>query len=149
MLKDFKKISFLIAVFVLVIILSACQKSAPAPIEETNINSSVAETGKIIDVSEKNGETFNVVPGDVIYLKLIGEAKSGKQWTVISPTQGDYLSLKEQKVTGLDDKEILAGKTNFEWWLKIENKGEFDLQFDYGKLTKKAEQIFKIKVISQ
>ncbi|HLC89494.1 MAG TPA: protease inhibitor I42 family protein [Patescibacteria group bacterium] len=147
--KNFKKIFLILSIFILVIFISACQKSALAPIAETNLNLSVAETGTVIDVSEKSGETFNVVPGDVVYLKLVGQSKSGKQWTVVSPTQGDYLSLKEQKVTGLDDKEILAGKTNFEWWLKIENKGEFDLQFDYAKPGKKAEQTFKIKVISQ
>jgi len=147
--KNFKKTFLILAIFVLAVFISACQKSAPAPIEQTNVNRGVPETGNVIDVSEKSGETFNVVPGDVVYLKLVGQSKSGKQWTVVSPTQGDYLSLKEQKVTGLDDKEILAGKTNFEWWLKIENKGEFDLQFDYAKPGKKAEQTFKIKVISQ
>ena len=149
MLKDFKKISFFITVFILASTLSACKKSTPVPIEQVNINPGVVETGNIIDASGKNSQTINVVPGDLIYLKLMGEAKSGKQWTVISPAQGDSLSLKEQKVIGLDDKEILAGKFSSEWWLKVETKGEFDLQFDYGKLTKKAEQIFKIKVISQ
>ena len=129
MLKDFKKISFFITVFILASTLSACKKSTPVPIEQVNINPGVVETGNIIDASGKNSQTINVVPGDLIYLKLMGEAKSGKQWTVISPAQGDSLSLKEQKVIGLDDKEILAGKFSSEWWLKVETKGEFDLQF--------------------
>lgn len=109
----------------------------------------VPETGRVLDIGDKSGQRSTTTPGDVLYLKLTGEADSGKQWAVTSPTSGDYLILKDHKVTGLNDPEVSNGQFIDEWWLKIESTGIFDLQFDYGVIGQVAEQTFKLEVISQ
>lgn len=148
-----KLFSFLI-ILSLVFVLSACfgsnSNKEKNQQKETNLEIyGVPETGRVLDITEINGQTATVTPGDILHLKLIGEANSGRQWSVISPTAGDYLMLKDHQVIGLDNSEILGGKFTDEWWLKVEKTGEFELQFDYSAVNKEPEDSFKFKVISQ
>jgi len=144
-----KKIFLSLTILFLVFSLSACFKKEAEEVVSTPKVEGTVETGLVLDVTEKNDQTVETTPGDVLYLKLVGEANSNRQWTVTSPTSGDFLLLKDHQVIGLTDPEVLGGQFTDEWWLKIENKGEFDLQFSYGEPNKKAEKIFKAKVISQ
>ncbi|MFA5022018.1 MAG: protease inhibitor I42 family protein, partial [Patescibacteria group bacterium] len=108
-----------------------------------------AETGTVIDITSLNGQTVNAKLGDVIYIKLTGQANKGYQWSIASPTAADYLMLKDHKNSGLNDPNAAEGKFTDEWWLKVQNPGEFDLQFDYGQTKKPTTQTFKIKIITQ
>lgn len=107
------------------------------------------ETGVVLDITEKNGQSSTAKPGDILYLKLTGEAASGKQWAVVSPTSSDYIMLKGHKLIGLTDSKAPDGQFTDEWWLKVEKTGNFELQFDYGVLGKKAEKSFQFSVVSQ
>lgn len=140
------------ALIVTVLILSltvlyGCQKknTTVAPV----IPASVTETGTVVDVTEKNTQSITVVPGDVVYVKLTGEAASGNQWTVVSPVSGDFVSLNDHVVVGLTDRNAKDKQFTDEWWIKIEKKGSFDIQFDYGRPNDKAKKSFKVSVVSQ
>lgn len=102
------------------------------------------ETGTVLDITEKNGESATLVPGDVIYLKLVGEANSLKQWTVYSPTSTSALVLKDHKLVGLQDEE--AEEFTDEWWLKVVEAGNFNLTFNYGVPGKDVEDVFTFEV---
>ena len=144
-----RKIIFSIIVLSLAFSLTACRKNN-AVTEDLLINISGApETGVVLDVSDKTGQTVTVSPGDVLYLKLTGEADSGKQWVVVSPTTGDYVMLKDHKVVGINDPKILEGQFTDEWWIKIEDTGTFTLQFNYGVMGKAVEDSFKLEIISE
>ena len=147
-----KKILLLFVILSLFFSLSACFKKAGSDLskdsKDTEIDG-VSETGLVLDISEMNDKTATVTPGDVLYFKLEGEADSGKQWSVVGPTSGDYLMLKDHKVVGLNNPEIEGGKFTDEWWLKIEDTGIFDLEFEYGLPNQEAEEFFSFKVISQ
>ena len=142
-----KKIIFLSLILAAAFGLAACKNQAQT--DSAAEISGVPETGLVLDITEKNGQTTTVTPGDVLYLKLTGEADSGKQWTVTAPTKGNSLRLKDHKIVGLDNPEILAGQFTDEWWLKIEEPGAFDLKFDYGVSGEPAEQFFSLEVVSQ
>jgi hypothetical protein len=143
-----KKIFLFFFCFGLLIGLAGCQKDNSKSLK-SNIPQEVFETGRVLDISEKNDQAVQVVPGDVLYLNLSGEAESKKQWTVVSPTTGDHLLLKDQQVVGLNDKDILAGRFTVQYWFKILKTGEFNLQFDYGQPGKQVEKNFKVQVVSQ
>lgn len=142
-----KKILLLLVIFSLAFSLAACRQSAEDKLQQEIYG--VKETGNVIDISDKNGQTITTTPGDVLYLKLTGEAESNNQWNVVAPVAGNFLMLKDHKVTGLIDKKVLEGKFTDEWWLKIENKGTFEIQFNYGEVGKDAENSFKLQVVSQ
>lgn len=143
-----RKIFVIAALALSLTVLYGCQKKTttavtpPAPV-------SVAETGTVVDVTEKNNQSITVVPGDIIYVKLTGEAASGNQWTVVSPISGDAVSLKDHVVVGLTDRNAKDKQFTDEWWIKIEKTGSFDLQFDYGRPNDKAKKSFKVSIVSQ
>ncbi len=143
-----RKILLLLVVFGLAIFLSACgKKEQPVDVDEFN-TAGVPETGLVIDVTELNGQTATTTPGDVIYLKLSGEADSGNQWSVISPTTGGYIMLTDHQLIGIADPTILDGQFTDEWWLKIEKVGTFDLQFDYGTFGSEVIESFELEIVS-
>ena len=142
-----KKVLIVTVLVLSLTVLYGCQKknTTAAPV----ISASVTETGTVVDVTEKNTQSITVVPGDVIYVKLTGEAASGNQWTVVSPVSGDFVSLKDHVVVGLTDRAAKDKQFTDEWWIKVEKKGTFDLQFDYGRPNDKAKKSFKVSVVSQ
>ena len=99
-----KKFLPLLIILFLAFSLSACRKNTET--ERQREIFGVPETGTVLDITEKNGQTLTVTPGDILYLKLRGESKSGKQWSVISPTSGNFLMLKDHKLIGLNDTQI-------------------------------------------
>lgn len=107
------------------------------------------ETGVIIDVTERNGEVVSAQPGDVVYVKLTGESAAQKQWSVISPTSSNAIELKDHKIVGLLDPEVLDGRFVDEWWLLVLKSAEIELQFDYGVLGEEAEDTFAVTIQSQ
>ena len=144
-----KKISLLFITLLLAFSLSACFKKDKIDLAQEVEISGVPETGRVLDITQMNDKTATVTPGDVLYFKLEGEADSGKQWNVIGPTSGNYLMLKDHKVVGLNNPDIESGKFTDEWWLKIEDTGIFDLEFEYGLPDQEAEEFFNFKVVSQ
>lgn len=140
-----KRFSFVILVLTLAIVVVGCNKKE---VEEVDVRIfGVAETGLVIDVTDRNGGQATTTPGDVIYIKLTGEADSGKQWFVTAPTSGSNIMLKDHVVTGLVDAEL--EEFTDEWSIKVEEKGEFSLKFAYGATPEEPEDTFEIKVISQ
>jgi len=149
-----KKLIFIFTVGFLVFSLSGCgcsKKNGDAlPADTWNYEAyGVKETGLVIDITEMNQQSATTTPGDVLYLKLTGEAGSKKQWSVVSPTSGDYIMLKDHKVNGLGSTDAEDGQFTDEWWLKIENQGEFEIKFNYGAAGKEAEDSFSFIVVSQ
>lgn len=143
-----KKLSLGILVLTLTLLIAGCSKAKVTDTLENDIAVyGVPETGVELDITEKNTLVATTTPGDVLYLKLLGEAASGKQWTVAAPTSGQQIMLKDHKIVGLGDEELEIFTD--EWWLKIEETGEFSLQFDYGKPGQKVEDTFILKIISQ
>ena len=142
-----KKLLLLGIIFGLTIFLAACGKKNE-PTDKYNA-AGVPETGLVIDVSELNDQTVTTTPGDILYLKLTGEADSGNQWSAISPTGGGHIMLSDHKLIGIIDPEILDGQFTDEWWLKVEKTGTFYLQFDYGAFGSEVIESFKLEVVSQ
>jgi chagasin family peptidase inhibitor I42 len=126
--------------------LTACTKNTDEPKVEGQ-----EETGRVLDITEMAGQSAITTPGDILYLKLVGESNSGLQWQAVAPTSGNYLLLKDHEVIGLDDSNILEGQFTDEYWLKVEETGEFNLKFDYVTPAKanELEDSFEIKIISQ
>jgi len=144
-----KKIFLSIAILVLTFSLVGCFKSNKTDSNQEPQFEGAKPTGVVLDITEKNGQSGTVKPGDILYLKLTGEAASGKQWTVVSPATGDYLMLKDHKLIGLADSKAPDGQFTDEWWLKVEKTGNFELKFDYGVMGEKAEKSFQFSVITQ
>ncbi|MFA6410378.1 MAG: protease inhibitor I42 family protein [Candidatus Buchananbacteria bacterium] len=147
-----KKIFLAFSILILLFGLTGCfnfnaQSKAEKAAQQAKI-SGRPESGKVVDLTALNGQTVNVSLGDVLYIKLMGEANKGYQWKVTSPVTGDYLWLKDHKTVGLTDPKAPDGKFTDEWWLKAENPGTFDLQFEYGLVGKTPTQTFKVQVIS-
>ena|SRR3989344_3835615 len=142
-----KRTFAIVAIIVSFTVLYGCQKKTTTAIPAAPV--SVAETGTVVDITEKNNQSITVTPGDVIYVKLTGEAASGNQWSVISPVSGDFVSLKDHIVIGLTDRNAKDKQFIDEWWIKVEKKASFDLQFDYGRPNDKAKKSFKISIVSQ
>ncbi len=142
-----KKIILILLVSAMSLSLAGCWRKKV----ETAVTQEIAETGQTYDVSDKTGQAITVEPGDVLYLKLAGEAKSGLQWQVASPTSGNFLVLKDHQAVGLDDPNALDGKFTDEWWLKVQETGEVNLRFNYVVPGKPDEpkNSFELKVISQ
>jgi len=142
-----KKIALVLA---LMLIVSGCSIFTPTN-NEVDIADviGVEETGNTVDITSLNNQSVNVQVGDVIYLKLTGTANSGKQWTVVSPTGGEYLILKDHKVEGLNDEDAPNGEFTDEWWMLVAKTGEFTIGFDYGISGQEAERSFSVKVVSQ
>jgi len=136
---------FSLALLVLVsLVFAGCQKKS---VSLESVNTGVPETGLVIDVSGRNNGTATTTPGDVLYLKLSGKTGLRAQWNIVAPVSGDFMSLKNQQVTGLNQSNAT---TTFEWWFKIENKGTTQLQLDYQQLKpKKMINNFKLSIISQ
>ena len=141
-----KKIFLFIIFLGLTLSLVACGKPA-AVVNRINQNQEVAETGKVLDISDKNDQTINAVPGDIIYLKLNGKNDKDYLWSVASSTSMDSFILKDHKIGGLGQAN--NSTTTSEWWLKVEKKGDLVLQFSYGKINKPIEKLFKAIIISQ
>lgn len=131
-----------------VITLVGCQKKSSQNIV-TPVPTSVIETGTVIDVSDKNGQTITTVPGDVIYIKLVGEAASGNQWSVTSTSSSNMVSLKDHKLVGLMDKNAPNKQFIDEWWIKVERTGVFDLRYEYGRPGTASKKTFAVSIISQ
>ena len=148
-MKKITKSSVLSLVLLLLIVsLAGCWRSKA---ETSLVGDEAAAIGQTYDVTDKNGEAVTVEPGDVLYLKLEGESQSGWQWSVVSPTSGEFFVLQDHQTVGLDDPDVLDGKFTDEWWIKVQESGESNLQFDYGVPGKADEpqDSFGLKVISQ
>jgi len=144
-----EKSLLVISILLVAVIFAGCSKADKgndSEVVDTSIYG-VPETGTMIDITERNTLVATTTPGDVLYLKLLGESSSGKQWTVSAPTSGNSIMLQDHQITGLGDE---AGQEfTDEWWLKVEEIGEFSLQFDYGELGQEVEDTFELKIISQ
>ena len=141
-----RKLSLVILALAVGLTLAGCKKANPAD-EYDVVALGIKPTGVTLDISDKNGSSVTAAPGDVLYLKLVSPAVATKQWTVVAPTSGQPLMLQERKVADRQNEQA----TEFvdEWWLKIEQTGNFPLQFDYGQAGKKAENSFAVGIISQ
>jgi len=138
---------FILSLTILFLIpsLSACQKKPAIP-----VNQGVSETGRVIDITEMNGQEVRVEPGDVLSLSLKGESGSDFQWSIGRSTDQSYLSLKAHTVTG--DPHAESGKFSSDWQFKVEKEGEFNILFVYHNplvAGEEPEDTFQIKVISQ
>lgn len=143
-----KKFLIISLSFIIILGLVGCKKKTDQLIQSNPVNLEVPETGRVIDISDKEGQEVTVTAGDILYLKLTGKSEKGYQWLTISPAGGDCLTLKDQQVDGLAQPN--ATSTAFQWWLKVQKFClPFDLQFDYVKIKGKVKDSFKIKVISQ
>lgn len=131
-----------IGVLLLAVIFTGCTKKTGE--NKTVLPEDLPETGNVVDVSQKSGGSMNFVPGDIVYIRLVGEANSQKQWSVVSPTSSDILVLKDHKITGLTDET--AKEFTDEWWLKVVKRGQTLLQFDYGIFGEAVEQSFTFNI---
>jgi predicted secreted protein len=150
-----KKIYFIGLIFFLSFALVACfnKNNNQTDLNQNQINRDpvIPETGRVLDISALAGQTVTTTPGDLIYAKLIGdpnEYKNNYFWVIATPEASQYLSLKDHKITGLENDIGLGGYDN-EWWFKVEKTGEFDFGFNYLKPKEKPKKDFKIKIISQ
>ena len=132
---------FLILIFLAVFSfgIAACKNTRP-------VSDGVPETGNVTDISAQNGGEVTVVPGDVLYLNLVGEGDSGLSWFAVGPTSVDCLTLKDHQAKNLTSAD--ASSTS-EWWFKVEGTCNVDLQFDYGMVGEEIKETFKVKIISQ
>lgn len=143
-----KKFLIISLSFIVILAIVGCKKKTDQLIQSNPVNLEVPETGRVIDISDKEGQEVTVTAGDILYLKLASKSEKGYQWLTISPAGGDCLTLKDQKVDGLAQPN--ATSTTFQWWLKVQKFClPFNLQFDYVKMKGKAKDSFKIKVIGQ
>lgn len=133
----FKRISIFLAV---VILLTGCGK---APVSTPITDQGVKETGVVIDVSDKIGQTVSAQLGDIVYFKLTGEGGSGRQWSVTAPTSSPCVVLKDQHVDRLVEPHATS---TFEYWLLVEQACPFTVSLEYGKLKQKSVRTFSVQV---
>ncbi len=115
--------------------------STPTENDLPPVADSVAETGKVIDLSALNNQTVTTTPGDILYIKFTSDV-TFKQHSISSVDASAFVSLKDEEV-----KKQGNGYVN-EWWFKVEKKGEFEIKFNYGSSGKKPEQIFSYNIVS-
>lgn len=131
-----------VGVLLLAVILTGCAKKTEE--NKSTLPEDFPETGNTVDISQRSGESATLVPGDVIYVRLVGENRSQKQWSVVSPTSSDILVLNDHKVTGLNDET--AEEYIDEWWLKVVKRGSALIQFDYGIFGEEPDQSFTFNI---
>lgn len=133
----FKKIFSISLILFLFLALVACKKVVVNN-NIDNSNESVPETGKIIDISGKNGQVIFAVPGDAILIELAIEQNSGFQWSFREPVAGGLLSLKEHDT---------AEKSR--WIFKIEKPAQFNIRLDYeDAMAEKVKDAFLVKIVT-
>jgi len=129
-------------VLLLVLALTGCRRAASV---NEIVSSEIPETGIVLDISPLNGTTVTTTPGDVLYLKLSGEGGLGRQWFA-QPGGDSVFSLKQQQTSQLEQKNV---SSTFEWWFKIEQIGQAELEFDYHRANESARDQFKLNIVSQ
>ena len=127
----------------------ACANRSPRPLP--NVNVTVAETGTIIDVTDRNGAVVFALPGDVITLALRGNttryAKS--QWSFRAPVTGNALTLKRHDVITAGDPRLKPGEFISEWAFKIERPDAVEIRLEYEQLARRQPlDDFRIYLVS-
>lgn len=140
-----KKLYFLVFISFVILTFTACTPKEKISLSQENQKL----VAKFFDLTDKDGQEIKVTIGDVLYIKLTGKTNSGYQWNINGSTSNEFLLFKKHQVTGFGDPKILAGNFTDEWWLVVEKKGNFDLEFNYGKFKKEPESYFKAKIISE
>jgi predicted secreted protein len=144
----FKKILLIITISVLVMGLVACKKGTDNHQYETN--HSVPDTGRVIDVTEKNNSIVFTEPGDAILITLKAEKDSGFQWSFREPISGGYLTLKRHDIITENDPRLEEGELISEWKFKIEKAAQFNILLEYEQpaVSKEPKEVFLIKIVS-
>ena len=128
----------------LAVLLAGCaQPSKPGPILPDD---GVLETGRVVDISDLHGGTTEVNPGDLLYLKLTGQAGSGYQWVATAPTSTSVFRLKDQAVDNLNGP---TGTSTFEWWLKVMAPGATTLEFGYLSAAEGLSATYTLDILSR
>ena len=140
-----KKIIHVAMMAVCLAVLGGCAARPAATPADTSSNS---VSDRVVDISALNNQTVTTTPGDVLYLKLEGAADGKHQWNFAAQEAIDKLTLKDQKLSGFTPNQP-GGKFTAEWWLQVQQTGNFRLQFDYAQYNKKAEKSFVVQVVSQ
>ena len=133
--------------------LAGCSKNNLQPDDDgyipEEIRNEVKDSGATIDLTDLDGQTVTARSGDVLYVKLTGQSDSGYQWLVSSPTTGSAIRLVDHQVVGLEDPEILDGMFIDEWWIKVLEKEDFVLRFDYAIPGQEAEDSFSVNIATK
>ncbi len=142
-----KRILLIILAVVIVFGLGGCLKKE---VENQLTNTSVPDTGKIIDITEKNKQVIAAVPGDAILITLKTKKNEDWQWSFREPIAGEYLSLKRHDIITEGDTRVLEDEMISEWKFKIEKAGEFNIRFNLEESTetKNPKEVFLVKIIS-
>lgn len=136
-----KKIYFLVIVLLLTVGIAAYVRNSNGGSASSD---SVWDTGKILDITDKNNKVVFADLGDSLFISLVGEDDDSYQWTFREPIAGGFISLKKHKNT-------IKGDSIFsDWTLKVEKKDSFNLRFDYENpiLTEIPQDTFRVKVVS-
>ncbi len=115
----------------------ACANRSPRP--ATNVNVTVAETGTMIDVTDRNGTVVFALPGDVITLALRGSSTRypKSQWSFRAPVTGNTLTLKRHDVLTAGDPRLKPGEFISEWAFKIERPDAVEVRLEYEQLGRR------------
>lgn len=127
----------------------ACANRAPKP--ASNVNATVAETGTMIDVTDRHGAVVFALPGDVITLALRGNTTRypKSQWSFRAPVTGNALTLKRHDVLTANDPRLQPGEFISEWAFKLERPDAVEVRLEYEQLGRRTPlDDFRIYLVS-
>lgn len=141
-----KTATVVLVLIIATLFVGGCTRSTAVTEEQQSIVTDPLENKTIIDVS--NNQDVTVSTGEVIHVTLNGEYDSNKQWSIVSPTNTDNITLIDHKKR---DEVALGGENKYadEWWFSVNAKGQFDLKFEYAEAGKEPEETFTASITAQ
>ena len=141
------KYAFLLTAFVAVLVIAIC---FVAFTKSKHVTPSTPSTEKFIDLDEQNsGDTIQVLPGEIIRVKLRSNPSTGYSWE-LGPLE-DGLFEVESKFEADPHKEYEAGYGGCDiWTFQAEQSGETDISLTYERPwedNRPADKTFKLHVV--
>ena len=141
------KYACLLTAFVAVLVIAICFVAFSRSKHATPPNPS---TEKFIDLDEHNsGETIQVLPGEIIRVRLRSNPSTGYSWE-LGPLEDGFFEV-ENKFQADPHKEYEAGYGGCDFWtFRAERSGETDISLSYERPwedNRPADKTFKLHVV--
>ena len=141
-------------IFLLLLIfisVTAC-KMKKSDVVSSPINKSIeaAETGVVVDATEKNNQIIYAKPGDIILIVLRGQLNEFNQWSLREPVTEGFVNLSDHKIITENDLRLKVGEYISEWKFKVLKEDVFQIVFRFENPLKPAVPLntYRVAVIS-
>ena len=141
------KYALLLTAFVAVLVIAICFLAFT---KVKSVTPSTPSSEKFVDLDEHNsGETIQVLPGEIIRVRLRSNPSTGYSWE-LGPLEDGFFEV-ENKFEADPHKEYEAGYGGCDiWTFQAERSGETDISLSYERPwedNRPADKTFKLHVV--